>query len=114
MIVIITENAPPRLRGRLALWLVEMRAGVFVGDYSKRTREYLWQQVGSYIGAGSAVMAWTARTESGFDFVTVGENRREPSEHDGIRLVKFRGPELPREGPRSAPEHEPENSVHGP
>ena len=32
MMVIVLTNAPPRLRGRLAAWLLEVRAGVFVGD----------------------------------------------------------------------------------
>lgn len=36
MIVVVTENVPPRLRGRLAIWLLEVRAGVYVGDTSKR------------------------------------------------------------------------------
>ena len=31
MLVIVVENAPPRLRGRLAVWLLEVRAGVYVG-----------------------------------------------------------------------------------
>ena len=30
MMVIVVENAPPRLRGRLAVWLLEIRAGVYV------------------------------------------------------------------------------------
>jgi hypothetical protein len=29
MLVIVVENAPPRLRGRLAVWLLEVRAGVY-------------------------------------------------------------------------------------
>ena len=32
MVVVVTENVPPRLRGRLAIWLLEVRAGVYVGD----------------------------------------------------------------------------------
>ncbi|WP_163312925.1 type I-E CRISPR-associated endoribonuclease Cas2e, partial [Klebsiella aerogenes] len=32
MLVVITEQVPPRLRGRLAVWLLEIRAGVYVGD----------------------------------------------------------------------------------
>ena len=31
MMVIVVENAPPRLRGRLSLWLAEVRAGVYYG-----------------------------------------------------------------------------------
>ena len=45
MLVIVVENAPPRLRGRLAVWLIEARAGVYVGVYSRRTREMIWQEV---------------------------------------------------------------------
>jgi len=41
MLVIVTENAPPRLRGRLAVWLVEVRAGVYVGTYSVKVREMI-------------------------------------------------------------------------
>ena len=26
MVVVVTENVPPRLRGRLAIWLLEVRA----------------------------------------------------------------------------------------
>ncbi|WP_440271844.1 type I-E CRISPR-associated endoribonuclease Cas2e, partial [Escherichia coli] len=29
MLVVVTENVPPRLRGRLAIWLLEVRAGVY-------------------------------------------------------------------------------------
>ena len=39
MLVIVLENAPPRLRGRLAIWLLEIRAGVYVGNYSNKVRE---------------------------------------------------------------------------
>ncbi|VDZ77105.1 ssRNA endonuclease [Salmonella bongori] len=45
MMVVATENVPPRLRGRLAIWLLEIRAGVYVGDTSKRIREMIWQQI---------------------------------------------------------------------
>ena len=89
MLVIVVENAPPRLRGRLAAWLLEVRAGVYVGDYSKRTRERIWSQVEAAIGDGDAVMVWRARTEQGFDFATVGRNRRMPVDFDGLKLVSF-------------------------
>lgn len=94
MLVIVVENAPPRLRGRLAIWLLEVRAGVYVGVYSRRVREMLWNTVEKGIEGGNAVMAWSTNTESGFDFVTIGPNRRIPVEMDGIKLVSF----LPQEG----------------
>lgn len=94
MLVIVLENAPPRLRGRLAIWLLEVRAGVYVGDYSVKIREMIWKQVEQGLEDGNAVMIWRAKNESGFDFQTLGKNRRIPCEMDGIKLVSF----LPLEG----------------
>jgi len=89
MVVVVTENVPPRLRGRLAIWLLEVRAGVYVGDVSRRTREMIWHQLSEGYEAGNVVMAWASRSESGFDFQTLGDNRRLPIDHDGLRLVRF-------------------------
>lgn len=90
MMVIVVENAPPRLRGRLALWLAEIRAGVYVGNFSTRTRERIWSETKEMIGEGSACIAWRAPTDSGFAFYAVGPNRRDPIDFDGITLVQFK------------------------
>lgn len=92
MLVVVTENVPPRLRGRLAIWLLEVRAGVYVGDVSRRGREMIWQQLSEGYEGGNVVMAWASRSESGFDFQTLGKSRREPVDHDGLRLVSFLPP----------------------
>lgn len=89
MCMIVTEAVPLRLRGRLAVWLLEIRAGVYVGDVSRRVREMLWQQVEGMADDGNVVMAWATNTESGFDFITYGYNRRQPVDFDGLRLVTF-------------------------
>lgn len=89
MLVVITEQVPPRLRGRLAVWLLEIRAGVYVGDASRKVREMIWQQVTALSDEGNVVMAWATNNESGFDFQTWGKNRREPVDLDGLRLVSF-------------------------
>jgi CRISPR-associated protein Cas2 len=89
MCMIVTEAVPPRLRGRLAVWLLEVRAGVYVGDVSRKIREMIWHNAVELADQGNVVMAWATNTESGFDFVTHGENRRMPIDFDGIRLVRF-------------------------
>lgn len=89
MLVIVLENAPPRLRGRLAVWLLEVRAGVYVGSYGRRVREYLWRQVEEGIEDGNAVLVWRSRAELGFEFRTVGKNRRIAVDFDGVQLVRF-------------------------
>jgi CRISPR-associated protein Cas2 len=95
MTVVVTEAIPPRLRGRLAIWLLEVRAGVYVGDVTKRVREMIWQYVEADLGEGNIVMSWATNTESGFDFQTMGTNRRVPVEMDGLRLVSFLPPDKP-------------------
>lgn len=89
MLVVVTEAVPPRLRGRLAVWLLEIRAGVYVGDVTKRVREMIWEQVNALAEEGNVAMAWASNHESGFEFQTYGANRREPVDHDGLRLVRF-------------------------
>ena len=89
MLVIVVNNAPPRLRGRLAVWLLEIRAGVYVGNYSRRTREMIWDQVKTNIETGDAIIAWAVPNDTGYDFDTCGSNRRVPEDVDGLKLVRF-------------------------
>jgi CRISPR-associated protein Cas2 len=72
MLVVVTENVPPRLRGRLAIWLLEIRA---------------------LAETGNVAIVWSTNNESGFDFQTYGENRRIPIDYDGLRLVSFMPPD---------------------
>ena len=85
MLVIVVENAPPRLRARLAVWLLEVRAGVYVGTYGRRVREMIWGQVTAYIEEGNAVIAWAligfatvfVLTRTGFGRAVYGIGNRE-------------------------------------
>ncbi len=88
-LVVVTENVPPRLRGRLAIWLLEVRAGVYIGDVTRRTREMIWEQLCAGHEEGSVVLAWASSTESGYEFQTLGPNRRLPVWVDGLQLVAF-------------------------
>ncbi len=89
MLVIVTEAVPDRLRGFLSRWFLEVRAGVFLGDYSIKVRELITKTIQQNISTGNAVVAWSTNTESGFDFDTYGPNRRVPTEIDGLKLVSF-------------------------
>jgi CRISPR-associated protein Cas2 len=89
MLVIVLENAPPRLRGHLTRLFLEIRAGVYIGDYSVRVREKIWTVIQHEIGEGNAVIVWSSPNDIGFDFDTCGQNRRLPVELDGIKLCSF-------------------------
>lgn len=100
MMVIVLENAPARLKGFLTRLFLEIRAGVFIGNYSQRTRERVWNVITKEIGEGNAVISWNSPNDAGFDFDTCGINRRVPVEMDGLKLCKF----LPEQnGSQSAP-----------
>lgn len=89
MTVIAADNIFNRLRGRLRVYMLEIRAGIYVGNLSFATREMIWMTINENIGDGNAVMVWKTNTESGFDFLTAGVNRRMPVEMDGIKLVSL-------------------------
>lgn len=90
MLVVVTENVPPRLRGRLCIWLLEVRAGIYLGNVSRRVREMIWSQLEALCEDGNVVMGWATNRESGFEFQTIGDNRRIPVDWDGLQLVAFK------------------------
>lgn len=90
MWVIDVEAAPPRLRGRLSRWAVEVRAGLYVGATGVRARDAIWQFVCDSLGTeANAVLAYPARNSQGFEIRTAGKNRREIVDVDGLWLAKF-------------------------
>lgn len=89
MLVIVLENAPPRLRGHLTRLFLEIRAGVYIGDFSIRVRERIWETIKNEIGDGNAILAWSCPNDSGYDFDTCGKNRRIPVDLDGLKLCSF-------------------------
>ena len=60
--VIILVAAAPGLRGHLTRWMIEPRAGVFVGNPTRRIRDRLWTLLSDRIGDGQAVMIDQPRT----------------------------------------------------
>ena len=89
MLVIVLENVPARLRGYLTRLMLEVRAGIYIGDYSKRIRDSLWNEVKDGIGDGNAVIVWSKSNDIGFDFDTCGKNRRIPCELGDMKLCSF-------------------------
>jgi len=96
MLVIVVENAPPRPRDRLAVWLLEIHAGVYMSVHLRKVREMIWEQVVGSLENGNAVIAWSEPNDAGFDFDTCGVNRRVPLDLDGFQLVALRPAEAVR------------------
>ena len=90
MWVIDLENAPDRLRGSLARWAVEVRAGLYVGSSGPKARDAIWTLVAQLARADtSAVLIYDTRGPQGFEVSTLGPNRREIVDMDGLWLARF-------------------------
>ncbi|MFE7077214.1 type I-E CRISPR-associated endoribonuclease Cas2e [Streptomyces sp. NPDC057620] len=87
MTVIVLTNCPPGLRGFLTRWLLEIPAGVFIGNPSARIRDALWDEVQQYAGQGRALLAHTTNNEQGFIFRT-HDHAWHPTDHEGLTLIR--------------------------
>lgn len=86
MTVVVLIAAPEGLRGHLTRWMVEVAAGVFVGNPSRRVRDGIWQVLSERIGDGQAVMIERAQNEQRWAVRTAGEDRWYPVDYDGLIL----------------------------
>ncbi len=86
MLVIAVENAPPKLRGYLSSWSLQISAGVYVANLPARTREEIWDQVVRWARRDTtAVMLWsTSTTEQGLDVCVLGAPRRRVQQIEGL------------------------------
>ncbi|MCX4993375.1 MULTISPECIES: type I-E CRISPR-associated endoribonuclease Cas2e [unclassified Streptomyces] len=87
MTVIVLTNCPAGLRGFLTRWLLEISAGVFIGNPSAKVRDVLWDEVQQYADQGRALLAHTTNNEQGYTFRTHDHNWH-PADHEGLTLIR--------------------------
>lgn len=87
MVVLIIEHVTPAARGELTRWLLEPRAGVFIGTISAMVREKLWGFLVKKHPKCAMTLLYSAKTEQGFTIRTHGDTTRKMQEFDGITLV---------------------------
>lgn len=90
MIVLVVSKVPRSLRGRLTRWLIQLKAGVYVGALSARVRDRLWAAACSGLRTGWAIMLFTAKTEQGFDIWSHGEAPVEFEDIEGLWMAQTR------------------------
>jgi len=89
MVIIIMENAPVSLRGDLTRWLLEAKAGVFIGNISALVREKLWKKVCEKQYEGGALLIYNAPNEQGFELKLHGNPHRTVIDLEGVQLIKI-------------------------
>jgi len=84
----ILEKAPTSVRGELTRWMLELRAGVFVGNISALVREKLWQEICGKLSGGAGILVHSAANEQGFSIRFWGLPSRVVEDFDGLLLVR--------------------------
>lgn len=87
MVTLIMEKVPASLRGELSKWMLEIKAGVFVGQLSAMVREKIWNKTCAGAAGGPCLIVWSTNNEQGFDFDFWGAGTRFVTEWEGMRLI---------------------------
>lgn len=87
MIVITLSDCPPKVRGDLSKWLIEINTGVYVGQVSARVREELWKRICENLHSGRATMVFHTMGEQHMDF-RVHNTTWEPVDFEGLKLMR--------------------------
>ncbi|MFI0452698.1 type I-E CRISPR-associated endoribonuclease Cas2e [Actinomadura sp. 6N118] len=74
------------LRGHRTRWMIEVHAGVFVGNPSRRIRDRLWDPLANRIDDGQAILVEQSSNEQGWAVRTASKDRRQPVDFDGLIL----------------------------
>jgi CRISPR-associated protein Cas2 len=88
MVIMILEKVPVSLRGELSKWLIEPKAGVFVGNISALVRDKLWKKTNEKIKNGGCMQIYNSNNEQGFKIRTNGKLKKELIYLDGLCLIK--------------------------
>ena len=104
MLVVIANDLPPAVRGRMKLWFVEPRANMFVSgikdSVAKKVVDYLYK----YCPPESGLMVFnSSNTAPGYEIYGLGDTRRDLIELSGMQLVIERCSE-PNSSSKTVPE----------
>jgi CRISPR-associated protein Cas2 len=95
MVVLILERVPRGLRGDLSRWMIEPKAGIFLGRITARLRDKLWEKAVAGSKGGACLQAWSSPGEQGFVVRTHGDTSRKIMDFEGLSLVA-----IPRQNTR--------------
>lgn len=90
MTLITMENVPESLRGECTRFLIEIKAGVFLGTISAAVRSLLWKKVKENAQSGAAILAYSYPNEQGFVLEMHGDPRHKIVDIDGLNLIQNR------------------------
>ncbi|NUN10688.1 MAG: type I-E CRISPR-associated endoribonuclease Cas2 [Ignavibacteriaceae bacterium] len=88
MLVMVMETVPNNVRGELSRWLLEVKAGVFVGSVSGLVRDLLWELCKRKVLSGGIWQIYSYNNEQGFLMRQHGVTDKMIADFDGLFLLK--------------------------
>ena len=88
MTVLIVERVSAGLRGELSRWMLEVKAGVYVGKVTATVREALWERAVQRRRNGAVVLVFRTENSQGYDVWVYGDRSRLPASFDGLTLIR--------------------------
>lgn len=88
MVVVLANDLPPAVRGRMKLWFTEPRPNVFVSGIKDSVAVKVIDYLYKYCPSEAGVMIFRALPKSPFyEIRTIGPTRKTATEISGLQLV---------------------------
>lgn len=87
MTIFVLEKPTPSLRGELSRWMIEIKAGVFVGKISTTVTSILQEKIFS-TSSGAITIIRKANNEQGFSIYSIGKTTLNYIDFDGVILTE--------------------------
>lgn len=88
MLVVIANDLPPAVRGRMKLWFVEPRANVFISGIKDNVAQKVVEYLHGHCPPESGLLIFQQTRETpGYRIHGVGDHRRELVRITGLQLV---------------------------
>lgn len=88
MLVVVANDLPPAVRGRMKLWFVEPRPNVFVSGVKDSVAQTVVDYLYQHCPPDSGVMLFRSIPKPpGYEIRTIGPTRKAQIEISGLQLV---------------------------
>ncbi|WP_081642714.1 type I-E CRISPR-associated endoribonuclease Cas2e [Aquaspirillum serpens] len=88
MVIVIANELPPAVRGRMKLWFIEPRANVFVSGIKDSVAQTVVDYLVKHCPVESGVMIYVSQPKPpGYRIVTIGTPRKPQTTIDGLQLI---------------------------
>ncbi len=88
MLIVIANDLPPAVRGRMKLWFVEPRPNIFISGLKDNTARKVIEYLFQYCPPESGLMIFRKISKApGYEILGLGDTRRDLIELSGLQLV---------------------------